>query len=154
MKSLAVATSQPKVGSSASADFFADPPFGLPEASDIDVPRNRVQYTSKRCAALRAGDASGFTCPPRCRVACCTEEDARAQTWVKMSEHYFWQCSVSACKQSCGFDVSNFGKALVSSVFTPEIVATYLAQKKKGKKGKAGVQGSNHGSGGCARSLC
>jgi hypothetical protein len=151
-KTLAGAKAQPQVqpSSPGNASAAAEAPGGGAEAAEfpsygLDPSR------SQRCAAMRAGDVSSFTCPPRCRVACCAQEDAVYGS-VEMSHHHFGQCSVQACKRSCGFQLT-IAQA-VSGPYTPQTAALYLAQKSRGKPAKAAGTHKGSGSEGCTGSLC
>jgi hypothetical protein len=141
------ASTQAQPGSSQNASALARPP-GV--ASEGAFSPYGVDPSSERCAATRAGAASSFTCPPRCRVACCAEEGVYFA--VKMSNHPFWQCSVQACMRSCGFELTF--TAAESVTYTQKIVALYLAQKSKGRPPKASGIRKTGGFGGCTGSLC
>jgi hypothetical protein len=151
-KSLAAvaASAQAQLGNTKNVSVPDQPPGVTAEPNDYTSAA--VDPSSERCAAMRAGAASSFTCPPRCRVACCAKEDVGYFSQVKMSNHAFWQCSVHACKRSCGFELTI--AAAVTGPYTPKTVALYLAQKSKGKPAKAGGARISGGSGGCTGSLC
>jgi hypothetical protein len=129
------------------ASALAQPPSVASEANGLSS--YGVNPNSERCAAMRAGAACSFTCPPRCRVACCAKEDVEYFA-VKMSIHPFWQCSVQACLRSCGFELI----AYESPTYTQQIVALYLAQKSRGNSAKASGARKTGGSEGCTGSLC
>uniref|UniRef100_A0A383W3C7 Leucine-rich repeat-containing N-terminal plant-type domain-containing protein n=1 Tax=Tetradesmus obliquus TaxID=3088 RepID=A0A383W3C7_TETOB len=147
--SLAVAAvNQSQVQAGGSTKASSAPPSGESALHDAYY---SVDPSSERCAAMRAGDASGFTCPPRCRVACCAKEDA-PHDLVSLSSHHFWQCSVQACLRSCGFQLIK--AQAVSGPYTPKTVALYLAQKSKGMPAKTAGTSKSGGSKGCTGSLC
>uniref|UniRef100_A0A383WGC8 Leucine-rich repeat-containing N-terminal plant-type domain-containing protein n=1 Tax=Tetradesmus obliquus TaxID=3088 RepID=A0A383WGC8_TETOB len=148
------------------------PPGAGTESDDFNLYES-VRPSSKRCSALRANDVSSFTCPPRCRVACCAKEDAQDGSTVRMSNQHFRQCSAQACSRSCRFQDEAIetvaappapsGQPTVAPVSAPHqerVVALYLAQKKKtrangvGAPGKSPVPRKSGGSGRCAGSLC
>uniref|UniRef100_A0A383W2K4 Uncharacterized protein n=1 Tax=Tetradesmus obliquus TaxID=3088 RepID=A0A383W2K4_TETOB len=147
--SLAALPSQVQPGGSTGALTTISLPGGSPEPDAS--PAYAVNPSSKRCAALRAGDISSFTCPARCRVACCAQDDAEGGL-IELSEHRFQQCSIQACKRSCGFQLTTV--PAVSGPFSPQVVALYLAQKSRGKPGTAAGTRKSDGSGGCTGSLC
>jgi hypothetical protein len=137
---------------STSSEEAAEPPEGA-SYEQADFQRIDYNLSSKRCSAMRAGDASSFTCPQRCRVACCAQEDAQDNV-VLMSRQHFRQCSVQACWRSCGFRLIEPVIAGVSAPLTARVVGLYLAQKSKGKPSKAAATRKGGGSRGCAGSLC
>lgn len=135
---LAVAVAQSHTPASSAMGAFTEPSGGPGLIGLVDS-------SMERCAELRAGVVSSFSCPQRCRVACCAEADVQhlsagmIPTAPMVSSKYFAQCSVGACSKSCGFPILQQVVAAQAQVSIVSVAGqAYLAHMSRGQAARAG----------------